>query len=70
VDLEDQLGGIRGGPALARAGAALPGLDLEAVPAVGKALDAQPVLLAEEFRQIHGAMMPMGSLRRVGTRRR
>jgi hypothetical protein len=34
--------------------------------AVGQPLDAQAVLLAQQFREVHGRMMPMGWLRRVG----
>ncbi len=50
VDLQDQFGRIGGNPRIAGARAALAGLHLEPVPAVGQALDAQAVLLAQQFR--------------------
>jgi hypothetical protein len=34
--------------------------------AVGQPLDAQTVLLPQQFREVHRRMMPMGWLRGVG----
>ena len=70
VDLEDQLGWVGGDPAAARAGTALVGFHSNPVAAVGEARDAQAVAMAQEFREVHGGMMPTRWLRCVAPRRR